>query len=236
MVKNILIILTIMALLLVSLFYPEIPLVGNWAFMSFLIVLLMLGTMFGELERQEVNAKEIALISTIATLGAVCRIPFISLMSIQPTIFIAMITGYVFGYRKGFLVGAVSVMVSSFFASHGSWTPWQMLCVGLAGGSGDWLKRMQKEFHLVTFAIFCCVWGYFYGWIMTYWYWVTFVFPLNVESFIKCYLSAIAYDTTRAVGNLFFALIFGNTFYSILMRFRKKLHVEFFIAEIKEKN
>ncbi len=234
MVKNILMALLIAILLLVSLFYPEIPFIGNWAFMSFAVVILILGAMFCELEKREVNAKEIALISTVATLGAVCRIPFISLMSLQPTIFIAMITGYVFGYRKGFLVGAVSVMVSSFFASHGSWTPWQMFCVGLAGGSGDLLRRLHKEFHLISFAVFCCFWGYLYGWIMTYWYWVTFVFPLDLQSFIKCYLSAIAYDTTRAVGNLFFALVFGKTFYSILTRFKKKLHVEFYITEVKE--
>lgn len=234
MLKNMLIILIIAVLLLLNLFFPEVPLVGNWAFMSFVIILLLLGAMFSDLERQEVNAKEIALISTIATLGAVCRIPFISLMSIQPTIFIAMITGYVFGYRKGFLVGAISVMVSSFFASHGSWTPWQMYCVGIAGGSAVLLRRKHKEFHLMSFAIYCCVWGYIYGWIMCYWYWVTFFFPLNIETFIKCYVSAIAYDSTRAVGNLFFALVFGKTFYQILTRFKKKLHVEYYIAEVKE--
>jgi len=41
--------------------------------------------------------------------------------------FLVVITGFVLGSRAGFLVGAMTPLISNFFIGHGPWTPWQML-------------------------------------------------------------------------------------------------------------
>ncbi len=41
--------------------------------------------------------------------------------------------GVVFGGEAGFLVGAMTMLVSNMLLSQGPWTPWQMFCMGIIG-------------------------------------------------------------------------------------------------------
>ncbi len=58
----------------------------------------------------------------MATFAAVMRIPFAGIMSFQPTTFIVMITGYVYGIQTGFFVGSIAALVSNMFLGQGPWT------------------------------------------------------------------------------------------------------------------
>ncbi|MDD3888387.1 MAG: ECF transporter S component [Syntrophomonadaceae bacterium] len=194
----------------------------NWILLSTIIMVIALLGFFGQLERSQFSAREITLIATMAGLAAVARMPFAYLMSIQPTFFIAMITGYVFGSQAGFTVGAVAIFVSNFYAGQGAWTPWQMVAMGIAGASAALLARSQKQFSSKILAIFCGFWGYLYGWIMNFWNWTAFVYPLNLNTFLATYIAGFAFDSFRAIGNIVFTLLFAKSFYQILLRFRKK--------------
>ncbi|MGI6225561.1 MAG: ECF transporter S component, partial [Peptococcales bacterium] len=79
----------------------------NWAITSGIMILIVILAVFLSFEKGEVNTKDISLIATLATLAAVMRIPFAAIISVQPTTFIVMITGYVFGPLFGFMVGAL---------------------------------------------------------------------------------------------------------------------------------
>ncbi len=201
---------------------------GNWALVSTIIIVVILLGFFGQYEKNKASTREIAVIATLAGLAAVTRMPFAYLMSIQPTFFIAMITGYVFGAQAGFLVGAVAILVSNFYAGQVPWTAWQMVCMGLAGASAALLARSQKRFNIKILAVYCGLWGYFYGWIMNVWHWTAFVYPLNWSTFVATYMASFAFESFRAAGNIAFSLLFGNSFYHILLRFRKKLR--FFLS------
>jgi len=58
---------------------------------------------------------------------------------------------------------------------------------------------------------------------MNIWHWLGFVYPLNLKTFLATYAASFPFDTLHAVGNVAFALIFGKSFYLILMRFKKRL-------------
>ncbi|SHI50378.1 energy-coupling factor transport system substrate-specific component [Dethiosulfatibacter aminovorans DSM 17477] len=206
---------------------PDSPFSGiNWALLSVCIVGIAILMFFVSFEKKKVDPKEMALIATMASIAGISRVPFAIIMSLQPTTFIIMITGYVFGSQTGFVTGAVAALVSNFFVGQGPWTPWQMFCWGLCGIIAGQLGRKSKEFNVKVFAAvaFCC--GFMYGWIMNIWHWVGFVYPLTVKTFIATYIASIPFDSLHAMGNVFFTLVFGKSFFLILTRFKRRLTVD----------
>jgi energy-coupling factor transport system substrate-specific component len=159
----------------------------------------------------------------VSTIGAVSRVPFAALMSIQPTTFMVMITGYVFGPHMGFMCGAVSALVSNFFLGQGPWTPWQMFCWGMCGAAAVILSGKEKKFNLIAFTVLGGICGFVFGWVMNIWHWISFVYPLNLKTFIATYAASLPFDSMHALGNILFSLIFGRSFYHVLLRFKKKI-------------
>ena len=199
----------------------------SWAVLSMIILGFALLSFFWRFEKRDVSPKEIALISTMASMAAISRVLFAAIMNVQPTTFVVMITGYVFGPHTGFVVGAIAALVSNFFLGQGPWTPWQMFSWGMCGVSAGLLAGIQKGFKPGRFTVLAGLWGYLFGWIMNIWHWIAFVYPLTWKTFIATYAASFPFDTLHAAGNVVFALIFGQSFYYTLSRFRKKISVKY---------
>jgi energy-coupling factor transport system substrate-specific component len=193
----------------------------NWALLSTAIMGLSILAFFWRYERSQASTKGIAIVATLSALAAVSRIAFSPIASFKPTTFIIMISGYVFGAQTGFMVGAVTALVSNFFLGQGAWTPWQMLCWGLCGVLAGLLGSRQSEFKLVIFTLLAGLCGYLFGFIMNIWHWVAFVYPLTLKTFGAVYAAGFAFDSLHAAGNIVFSIIFGPAFYKILRRFKK---------------
>ena len=71
----------------------------------------------------------------------------------KPTAAVAIIAGVAFGGQAGFLVGALSMLLSNFFYVQGAWTPWQMAAMGLVGLIAGWLGRWVGRGRL-TLALY----------------------------------------------------------------------------------
>ena len=212
-------------LLLLSLL-PQSPFYDmNWALFSFIMIGLFLIFFFWRFEKSPVSSKEVALIATMAALASVSRIPFSAVVSLQPVTFLVMLSGYVFGARTGFMVGALTALVSNFFLGQGPWTPWQMFCWGLCGAVTSFFGRKNRDFHLFSFTLLGVAWAFLFGWIMNFWHWVAFIYPLNWRTFLGTYAASLPFDVIHAVGNVIFTLVFGKSFYHILIRFRKRIIV-----------
>jgi len=193
----------------------------NWALFSIVIIGLSIMAFFWSYEKSQAGTKGIVIIATLASLAAVSRIAFSAIASFKPTTFIIMISGYVFGPKTGFMVGAVTALVSNFFLGQGAWTPWQMLCWGLCGVLAGVLGTRQSEFRPVIFTLLAGFCGYLFGFIMNIWHWVAFVYPLTLKTFMAVYAASFVFDSLHAAGNVVFAIIFGPAFYKILRRFKK---------------
>jgi energy-coupling factor transport system substrate-specific component len=205
---------------------PENPLYAmNWPLFSVLILCLGIITFFRRFEKRGTTSKEIAVIASLASLAAIVRVPFAVIMSLQPTTFVVMISGYVFGPQTGFMVGAVAALVSNFFLGQGPWTPWQMFCWGMCGVAAGCMSGREKGYNRLSFAAFAGICGYLFGWVMNIWHWVGFIYPLTLQTFLATYLASFPFDTVHALGNIAFALLFGPPFYHILLRYRKKMEV-----------
>ena len=226
--KRFIVIFLITSLLLLGMVViPDNPFYGiNWALVSVIIIGLAILGFFWQFEKQEVNAKDITLLATMASLAAIARVPFTAIMGLQPTTFIVMITGYVFGVQAGFMVGCIAALVSNFFLGQGPWTPWQMFAWGICGIIGGMIGR-KGNFNLILFAIMAGVCGYLFGWIMNIWHWIAFINPLNWTTFFTTYVLSITSDTIHAVANVAFSIMFGKSFYNILLHFKKRSQITF---------
>ncbi len=174
-------------------------------------------------EKSRFSTKETSIIIVLAALAALSRIPFAAIPSAQPTTFIVIMSGFVFGGLPGFLTGAVAAFVSNMFMGQGPWTIFQMLAWGLCGLSAGMLGRITPDTKRIYLIIFGFFWGYLFGWINNIWHWYSFISPLTLKSWIFVNATSFWFDTIHAVTNTAFIGFFGADMMKILKRFKKKL-------------
>ena len=204
--------------------FPESPLQNfvNWGLIATILVILAVIAFFFEFESAAISSKEIALVAMLGTISAVLRVPFAVIPSVQPCTYLIICSGYVFGPVAGFMVGAVTALVSNIFLGQGPWTPYQMFAWGLAGVSAAYIRRFGLgRAWLIIFGV---IWGYLYGWIMNIWYWVAFIYPLTLRTFFVYQLTSIWFDTLHAIGNALLLGLLGTKTIAILERFKQRFN------------
>ena len=192
----------------------------NWALVSVILVALVIGAFFFEFEGSNIGSKEIAIVGILSTVSAVIRIPFAALPSVQPCTYLIICSGYVFGPLAGFMVGAMTALISNLFLGQGPWTIYQMLAWGMAGVSAAYLKRLNPgRKGLIAFGV---LWGYLFGLIVNLWFWTSFIYPLTPRTFTISLLNSLWFDTAHAAANAIFLGLLGRKTIDILERFHKK--------------
>lgn len=193
------------------------------ALFGMLLAIAALWFAFLRFERGRLSSKEIPLIAVLAALAALGRIPFAAVPGLQPTTFVVAASGLVFGPAAGFVVGAIAALASNIFLGHGPWTVWQMLAWGACGLSAGAMGRLAPGAGRVPLAIFTAAWGYLFGWIMNFWYWYAFVYPLSLASWLAVNAASLPFDTAHAAGNACFAFLLGNGVIGALRYSKKRL-------------
>lgn len=197
-------------------------------------VLLTLGMFFfiflayANFELNDMGTKEIALIASLSSFAAVTRVPFASIPNVQPTTFLVALSGLVFGPYEGFLVGASSAFISNIFLGQGPWTPWQMFAWGIVGAISGIISIRGFKPKVEIFAVICFFYGFLFDWIMNLWHVIGFIRPINAKTIFVAYLTGLTMDVMHAVGNFVFAMVFYESFYKVLFRFKRRMKVEYF--------
>ncbi len=190
--------------------------------LSFVIIGCIMLPMFARFEMREIGGREIVMLAMLAAIAAVGRVPFAGLPSVQPTTFVIIMVGLVFGAESGFLVGAVAAIVSNIFLGQGPWTPWQMYAWGMVGMTAGLLRNTWWMRKLWGKCLFGFVWGYLFGWFMNMWIVVGNLESFSWEFFVGIYVASIYFDLAHGLSNVFFLLVFGVSWMRILERFKKK--------------
>ena len=193
----------------------------NWGLSSSIIVVAILIIFLGELNKKKLSINYLVMVATMSAFAAIGRILFVGIASFQPMSFIVMITGYTWGKRSGFLVGAVGAFISNLYLGQGPWTSWQMLGWGLCGILAGFLGERQNSLRYIYFIALAGFCGIFYGLIINVWHWLAFTYPLNTATFIAVFTSSLPFDIMHLTGNILFAIILAKPFYNILSKYKK---------------
>ncbi len=119
-----------------------------------LMILELMLPFFMAFEGRKPQARELVIIAVMCAMAIAGRvaIPFPHFKAVFAFV---MLAGIVFGPEAGFMVGAITAVVSNFFYGQGAYTPWQMFGYG-AGGmlAGFCFAKNRLPRDAVTMAVF----------------------------------------------------------------------------------
>lgn len=208
-----------------------------------LLFIVLLGlcvlVIIASLETRRMNAPFIAVLGILVGINATLRlIP--SIAGLSAVFFLPILCGFVFGADFGFLVGALSLLLSALITSGvGPWLPFQMFAAGWTGMVSGWLPRAprQPRIELAMLCAWGCVSGFLYGAIMNLWFWPFLIDPTETAStwepgiglqntllrYAVFYVTtSLWWDAARAFGNVMFLLLVGAPILRLLRRFHAR--------------
>ncbi len=215
-----LLIVGVIALAIFSIVYPSGSSQLNWQFAAAALTALLILAFFFQFESPSFGSKHVAIIALLATLSSALRIPFAPLPNFQPCTFLIICSGYVFGPVPGFMIGAMTAVVSNFFLGQGPWTVYQMLAWGIIGCASSFLSSLNPgRGPLAVFGILC---GFLFGFLTNIYLWLYFSHPLTLRTLLVVETASFWFDLSHASANAIFLYLFGPRLVTILERYRKR--------------
>jgi energy-coupling factor transport system substrate-specific component len=193
-------------------------------FLTAIIMLVLVGV-FISFEEGRASAYEVAIIAMLSATSIALRVAFAALPQVQPSTFIILAAGVVYGSRAGFMVGALTPLVSNFFLGHGLWTPFQMFAWGAAGASAGLVARVWPDLSRNGLVVLGLVWGFLYGWITNLSQ--LFFVPPTWQSVITIYALSFWFELVHAIANAVIAWVFAVEVLWVLRRYRRRFSVEY---------
>jgi energy-coupling factor transport system substrate-specific component len=164
-----------------------------------------------------------------------------SFLGASPIFALIVLVGYVFGPRFGFVMGALTLLLSATItAGIGPWLPFQMLCAGWIGLGAGWLPhRIPARAKVVGATAFGAAAGFGYGALMNLYSWPfvapgaasdaglywspTLSFGESIERYMTFYLAtSFVHDASRAAATALLIVVAGGPVLRMLQRFRTR--------------
>lgn len=202
------------------LYFPDFTAVSSIVLAIISVSLFMLS-----FETRKPSVAHLVPTAVLSALGAAGRVAFAPLAYVKPVSAVAIFAGATLGRHAGFLVGALSALLSNVFFGQGSWTPWQMYAWGLVGYLGgllatftsirstsagqEALSQGEKPHKLppILLIIWAFISGPFFGFVMNVYFVIGFVHPLTFESALLAFSASIPLDLTHGVATLVFLIL-----------------------------
>ncbi len=197
-----------------------------------------------ELASGGMNAKVASALAVLTVAAAALRLPTLP-AGASAFFFLIILSGYVFGPRFGFLLGALSLAVSAFVSGgFGPWVPFQMFASGWLGMTSGWLGAVRPSFvrgrrsEIVLLMAFGIVAGFAFGALMNIWFWpytvtsedISWHAGLGFVPTLRHYwafyvLTSAGWDAWRAVANAVLIAVAGRPVLDVLVRFHDRFLV-----------
>lgn len=189
----------------------------KYAVVTVLVSLLSLLLFFAGIDRRAVGARRTVLGAVFTALATFGR--FIPV--IKPMTALTAIAGIYLGPETGFLVGALSALISNIWFGQGPWTPLQMTALGLIGFFAGILSEPLRKRRTVQ-LVFAVLSGIFYSAFMDVWSASSMSGSLELSVYAGALLSALPFTLTYVVSNAAYLLLLIPVFDKKLGRIKIK--------------
>lgn len=211
-------ILTLLAAVLAALF-------GVWEAATVMAAVLCCVPMFLSFEKRAPTAREIVLIAVMTAFSAAGRFIFAAFPFFKPVTAIVVLTAMYFGSQAGFMVGALSAVISNIYFGQGAWTPFQMFGWGFIG----WLAGVLNRRKILERPAALCVYGIFAGALysvnMEIWTILSVDGEFSVARWAASMLAAMPVTMIYCVSNAVFLLLLRKPMGKRLERLKTKFGV-----------
>jgi energy-coupling factor transport system substrate-specific component len=213
----------------------------------FAMLVALAGALFLlELASGGMNAKVASALAVLAAAAAVLRLPPLP-GGASAFFFLVILSGYVFGPRFGFLVGALGMLISAFAnGGFGPWVPYQMFAAGWIGLTSGWLGALRpalsrrRWLEMLALLAFGAFWGFAFGAAMNLWFWpylatgesIAWQPGLGLGETLRRYwsfyvITSAGWDAWAAIGNVVLLAIAGRPLLTLLARYRDRFQISF---------
>ena len=208
-----------------------------------LLLVLCLGAVFASLTGGQMTSKMVAVLGILTALSAVLRaVP--GPAGFNAIFLLPILAGYCFGPTFGFLLGALSLLVSALIGGGvGPWLPYQMFATGWVGMLSGWLPEFKRhrQWERVMLAFWGAALGLLFGAIMNVWFWPFLSgtarpgegwrpgMPVweTLRNYLVFYVAtSLVWDLVRAIGNALLLLLFSAPILRVLRRFRSRFRFD----------
>ena len=152
-------------------------------------------------QKQVLEMKEWLFVIGFIGIASLLRVPMQIIPNAEPLTFFALLSGWLFGWKKGILAGASSLYLSNFFVfgGQGPWTVFQIIGYGLVGFMGSLLRKKATMFEVLVLTfiatlslqlIFNLGWSIFIGF-----------------NFFAAMLTGLIFTAIHIISNLIFATL-----------------------------
>ncbi|MBQ7778146.1 MAG: ATP-binding cassette domain-containing protein [Oscillibacter sp.] len=178
----------------------------KYYFISLLILLEIMLPFFLIFEGRKPQARELVVIAALCALGVAGRAALFMLPQFKPVMALTIVAGVALGGESGFLVGALTMLLSNMLFSQGPWTPWQMFAMGIIGFLAGLLFRKGL---LPRSRAALCVFGalsgiLIYGGIMNPASALMWSQAISWKLILSCYVTGFPMDCVQSVGTAVF--------------------------------
>lgn len=189
----------------------------RYLIISLTVAVLSLLLFISGFERKQVGSRRMVLVAVMTAFCVVGR--FIPLF--KPITAITAISAVYLGGESGFLIGAISALVSNCYFGQGPWTPFQMLAWGLIGLFAGILSEPLKKSRLLL-TVYGLISGIFYSLVMDVWTVLWYNQGFSLTLYKLAVITALPFIAMYSVSNVLFLWIIAKPFGQKLERVKRK--------------
>ena len=211
---------------------------------SFILLLTIIG-------QAKFDAKSLALLAVLSAIIAALRPLGAGAAGIEPMWFLLILSSYVFGSSFGYLLGAISMLLSAFLTGgFGPWLPYQIFAAALVGSIAGALPKFKsnhqfvKRLEILMLIIAAILLAEIFGILMDLQFWPWALGPKtqlsylpgaavseNLQRFFSYHLAtSMAWNVPRAIFTAILIMLVGPGVLNALKRASRKAS---FVSEIK---
>lgn len=187
----------------------------KYLFISLVVMLECIVPFFILYEGKNPGAREVVMISVLCAIGVAGRMAFYMFPQFKPIMALVIISGVSLGAETGFLIGAITMLVSNIMFEQGPWTPWQMFAMGIVGFfAGVLFHRKTRRFcyERIYAKVILCIYGIFaaiilYGGIMNPAAAIMAHAKLNRATLLSYYGTGLPMDLVHGIATVLFLLL-----------------------------
>ena len=194
---------------------------GFW-FASAVCALLCCVPFFLSFEKRAPSAGELVLIAVMTAFSAAGRFIFAPVPYFKPVSAIVALAARHLGPQAGFMIGALSAVLSNIWFGQGPWTPFQMLCWGLIGAAAGLLGRRGLLDKPLPLCIFGAAAGVGYSFVMDIWTVLSMNGSFTGELWVAAIVSAAPVTAVYCASNILFLLVLNKPLGRRLERLKTK--------------
>lgn len=165
--------------------------------------LLIIISVFYSKSFKRFSLRDIVILAILVAISSVGRYMFSMIPSVQPSSFIIITAGLLFGPAGGFAVGIGTALLSNILLGLGPYVLWQMFCWGLMGLIAGYLNKV----HFTLVAVYGFIWGFLFGWITNLWWIAAGMIPFTTNTVLTGMALSFNMDLSHAVTNLVLLLV-----------------------------